>query len=206
RSGAIPAADLQPGVLIATFNGGFKARHGQYGAMADGLVALPAIRGLATVAMYSDGHVQIGKWGTDIKDTRDLESWRQNGEMLIYNGEINPDTTQTTLSWGLTIRGSAITWRSALGLSADGRTLYYVAGPQLDVATLTKVMAQTGAADALQLDVNNFWVHFAAVRSEGSTLVAEPLLSAMKQQVDRYLKSYSRDFFYVTTATHPQRD
>src|SRR5258707_4939639 len=33
RTGLIPAADLKPGKLIATFNGGFKARHGQYGAM-----------------------------------------------------------------------------------------------------------------------------------------------------------------------------
>ncbi|MHB8628668.1 MAG: phosphodiester glycosidase family protein [Aggregatilineales bacterium] len=201
RTGAIPPADLQPGVLLATFNGGFKARHGHYGAMADGLIALPAINGRATVAIYADGQVQIGEWGTDIKDSPDLVAWRQNGVMLIHNGQINPDTARTTVSWGLTIKGNAITWRSALGLSADKRTLYYVAGLQLDVATLTKVMAQAGAAEALQLDVNTFWVHFAAIRSDGSSLVAEPLLKAMKPQADRYLMSYSRDFFYVTTAT-----
>jgi hypothetical protein len=102
--------------------------------------------------------------------------------------------------WGLTIKGDAITWRSALGLSADGQTLYYVAGLQFDVATLTKAIAQTGATEALQLDVNAFWVHFAAIRNNGPNLVAEPLLDPMKTQVDRYLKRFSRDFFYVTTA------
>lgn len=168
--------------------------------MAGGLIALPAINGLATVGIYADGRVQIGEWNKDIKASPDLVAWRQNGEMLIYNGKINPDTARTTEAWGLTIKGDTITWRSALGLSADGRTLYYVAGSQLDVATLTKVMAQTGAAEALQLDANNFWVHFAAIRSDGTSLVAESLLKGMTQ-AGRYLKSYNRDFFYVTTAT-----
>jgi hypothetical protein len=199
RTGAIPDADRQPGILLATFNGGFKARHGNYGAMANGLIALPAINGLATVAIYADGRVQIGEWDTDIKNSPDLVAWRQNGELLIHNGQINPDTARTTLAWGLTVTGDTITWRSALGLSADGRTLYYVAGSQLDVATLTKVMAQAGAAEALQLDANNYWVHFAAIRSDGTNLSAEPLLKAMTH-VDRYLKSYNRDFFYVTSA------
>src|SRR5258708_7603620 len=171
--------------------------------MANGLTALPAIKDLATVAIHADGRVQIGEWGTDIKDSPDLLAWRQNGKLLINHGEITPDTARTTEPWGLTIKGEAVTWRSALGISAEGRTLYYVAGQELDVPTLAKVMAHIGAAEALQLDVNNFWVHFAAIRSQGSTLVAEPLLDTMKLQVDRYLKSYDRDFFYVTTATRP---
>lgn len=200
RTGAIPNADLQPGVLLATFNGGFKARHGGYGAMADGIIALPPISGMATVAMYANGQVKIGLWGTDVQDTPDLVAWRQNGKMVIRKGIINPATAVTTDSWGLSLEWNAVTWRSAVGLSADGRTLYYVAGAQLDVANLAKVLAQAGAADAFQLDVNNFWVHFAAIHSSGSNLVAEPLFEAMKSEVDRYLKSYSRDFFYITTA------
>ena len=203
RTGAIPPADMRPGVLLATFNGGFKARHGQYGAMADGLIALPAITGLATVGMYSDGRVHIGEWGTDIQDSADLVAWRQNGEMLIHNGQINPATAQSTVSWGRTIAGSTITWRSALGMSADGNTLYYVVGLQLDAPTLAKAMARAGAAEALELDVNNYWVHFAAIRHAGSSLIAEPLIGAMNLQADRYLKSWSRDFFYITNATRP---
>ncbi len=72
RTGTIPNADLQPGILLATFNGGFKARHGHYGAMADGVTALPPIAGLATVAIYANGQVKIGEWGTDIKASPDL--------------------------------------------------------------------------------------------------------------------------------------
>ncbi len=199
RTGLIPAADLKPGKLIATFNGGFKARHGQYGAMADGLIALPPIDGLATVAMYADGRVQIGEWGTDVQDSPNLVAWRQNGKMLIHNSQINPETARTDVSWGRTIKGDTITCRSALGLSADGRTLYYVVGLQLDAPTLAKVMMDAGTEEALELDVNDYWVHFAAVRKSGATLYVEPLLKAMNFQVDRYLKGWSRDFFYVTT-------
>jgi Phosphodiester glycosidase len=201
RTGTIPSADLQPGVLLATFNGGFKARHGQYGAMADGLIALPPITGLATVAMYADGRVQIGEWGTAIQDVPDLVAWRQNGEMLIQNSQINPATAETYVSWGRTIAGSTITWRSALGLSADRQTLYYGVGLQLDAPTLAKAMARAGASEALELDVNNYWVHFAAIRRNGPSFMAEPLLSAMNLQADRYLKGWSRDFFYITTVT-----
>lgn len=199
RTGLIPAADLQPGVLVAAFNGGFRARHGKFGAMAGGLTALPPIPGLGTVAIYADGHVKIGLWGQDIQDTPDLVAWRQNGQMLIHDGQINPNTAQTTEEWGLTIKGAAITWRSAIGLSEDGRTLYYVAGPQLDVATLTRVMAQAGIAQALQLDINNYWVDFAAVGARNGQLRADPLLKGMTF-VDRFFKSYDRDFFYLTAA------
>jgi hypothetical protein len=201
RAGAIPAVDRQPGILLATFNGGFKAKSGQYGAMADGLVALPPIKGLATVAMYADGRVHIGEWGGDIQDCAELVAWRQNGKLLIHHGQVNPATARTTVTWGLTLKGEAVTWRSALGLSADGLILYYVAGSQLDVPTLTKVMARTGAAEALQLDVNGFWAHFTAIHSQGSRLLAKPLLKTMSLEVDRYLKASERDFFYVTTAT-----
>ncbi|MBI4630550.1 MAG: hypothetical protein HY740_02335 [Chloroflexi bacterium] len=38
RSGVIPVQDRQPGVLLATFNGGFQAQHGQFGAMYEGNV------------------------------------------------------------------------------------------------------------------------------------------------------------------------
>src|SRR5262249_43769111 len=140
RTGTIPAADLRPGVLLATFNGGFKARHGEYGAMADGLVALPPIKDLATVAMYTDGHVQMGKWGIDILKSADMVAWRQNGEMIVYNGQINPETANTGVNWGRTLEGGTITWRSALGISADGQTLYYIAGLELDTPTIARAM------------------------------------------------------------------
>ena len=53
RSGKIPAADLAPGRLLATFNGGFKATHGKFGAMADGVTVLPPRDGVGTLAIFN---------------------------------------------------------------------------------------------------------------------------------------------------------
>ena len=200
RSGKIPASDMQPGVLLATFNGGFKARHGGFGAMAGGITALPPTPGLATVGMYSDGSVRMGIWGNDIDDSADLVAWRQNSKPLVRNGVVNPATSDLSERWGLTVDYKAITWRSALGLSADRRTLYYAAGPEVDVKTIAEVMAHVRADQAMELDVNDFWVNFAAIRAAGGQLVAEPLLPGMNREVDRYLKGYTRDYFYVTVA------
>ena len=63
RPGVIPAADYQPGVLLAAFNGGFQAKHGQFGAMADGQVALPARDGLGTLAIYQEREHRPGGLG-----------------------------------------------------------------------------------------------------------------------------------------------
>ncbi|HLY27336.1 MAG TPA: phosphodiester glycosidase family protein [Aggregatilineales bacterium] len=201
RTGMIPSTDMQPGILLATFNGGFKSRHGHYGAMADGVVALPPIKGLATVGMYSDGHLQMGEWGTEVVDSPDLVAWRQNGKLLVHKAQITVDTLLMNELWGSSISGDSITWRSAIGLSADGRTFFYAAGEQIDVGTLAKAMQRAGAAEALELDVNNYWVFFAAIHTQGTNLVAAPLLNEMDQQADRYLKSCNRDFFYITAAT-----
>jgi hypothetical protein len=196
--GRIPASDVGPS-LLATFNGGFKGQHGQFGAMAGGVTALPPRAGLGAVALYADGSVRIGVWGTDITATPALIAWRQNGPLLIHNGVINPHSADNApQDWGATVNGDTVTWRSGLGLSADGHTLYYVAGPSLNVPALANALAATGAAQAMQLDINNFWVHFDAIQSVGGKLRAAPLLDTMSQSVGRYLQAYPRDFFYVT--------
>jgi hypothetical protein len=202
RSGAIPLSDRAPGVLLAMFNGGFKARHGEFGAMENGMVALPARAGLGTVAIGSQGGVHIGAWGVDILPSLDWVSWRQNGPLVIQQGAINPRVYNNSPSdWGYTVSGAAPTWRSAIGLSADGQTLYYVCGPSLTIETLAASLVASGSAWAIQLDINPYWVHFVAVRTDGKKLILEPLFPAqMRENIDRYLWNYTRDYFYVTAA------
>ena len=92
-------------------------------------------------------------------------------------------------------------WRSGLGLSADGRTLYDVAGPSLTLPALAQTLAAVGAVNALQLDINNTMVHFDSFQANGPTLQPQPLFNTMKYQDDnRYIGSDDRDFFYVTTS------
>lgn len=197
-----------PGMLVCAFNGGFKATHGHFGAMADGVVALPPRNGLATVSLYDDGTVRIGEWGRDIiTQTGNMVAWRENGPLIIREGQIMPRVfTDLVADWGGTLQGSVVTWRSALGLSADNRTLYYVAGPNLSMPVLARAMLAVGIYQGMLLDINPYWVHFTAIHADGEKLVADPLFPAeMKQNADRFLTNgYSRDFFYITT-TRPKR-
>jgi len=135
-----------PGVLVSAFNGGFKATQGHFGAMSDGVVALPPRDGLSVVVLHDDETVQIGEWGRDIiTQTKNMVAWRQNGPLIIREGQIMPRVfTNRVADWGGTLDGGVVTWRSALGLSADNRTLYYVAGSNLSMPALARAMLAVG--------------------------------------------------------------
>jgi hypothetical protein len=197
--GRIPADDLAAGVLLAAFNGGFQATHGSYGAMAGGVVALPPLDGLGTVAIYDDGQVRIGEWGQDIGASPQLAAWRQNAPLVVKNGQMTAAAQRNSIvDWSGSIDGAVVTWRSGLGLSGDGRTLYYFAGPSLNMPALGRAMMAAGVAQGMLLDINPSWVLFSAMRAGTEGLAAEPLLAEMPTQPDRFLRAYSRDFFYVT--------
>jgi len=201
--GMIAAADKQANHLLATFNGGFQTTHGNFGAMADGILAVPARDGFGTVAMYADGTVAIGAWNEDILPTEDLLAWRQNGRLVIHNGEVNERVFNDSIAdWGGSINGEIVTWRSGLAISPDRQLLYYIAGPSLSMPVLAEVMLQIGAANGLLLDINADWVHFTAIHpAEDGTLLPEPLFpEGMETLVDRYLRPHTRDFFYLTLA------
>ena len=200
RPGTIPAADLKAGSLLAAFNGGFKAEHGHFGVVVDGTTLIPPRPGLGTVAIFSNGQVRIGAWGSDINASSQAMVYRQNGPLLIHNGQINAHTADNSpQDWGYTVGGKTATWRSGLGISADGRTLYYVAGPSLTLPALAQSLSEAGAVQAVQLDINDYWVRFDAFQAGKSGLEATPLFDSMKSQADqRYLRGFNRDFFYVT--------
>ncbi len=196
--GAIPEQDMAENTLLAAFNGGFKYQNGEFGAMANGLVSAPPRKGLATVAMFPNGQVKMGAWGTDILPDDNFTAYRQNGPLAIQDGQVRPEVADPRY-WGFTISGNTVTWRSGLALSQDGNTLYYFAGPYLTINTLTKVMVDVGVWTGMQLDINNYWVHFDAFTSKDGQLVPEPLFPHdMVGGADRFLGQYSRDFFYIT--------
>lgn len=200
RSGKIPEEQKIPGILLAAFNGGFKAQHGGSGAMQDGLVVLPPRDGLGTVAMYQDGSLKLGEWGNEIDQTADMAAWRQNGPLVVQDGQINPRIyNNDPRDWGYTVDDVSPTLRSALGISEDQGTLYFVAGPKLTMEALASSMLEAGVWDGIQLDINNYWVHFVEYPPELDELQPEPLLpELMVENLDRYLYAFGRDYFYVT--------
>jgi hypothetical protein len=119
---------------------------------------------------------------------------------VIHNRTINPVVyNNSPTDWGYTVNGYSPTWRSGVGLSQDGQTLFYFAGSYLTMETLAKVMILARAWEAIQLDINSYWVHFVAVRADGTKLGLEPLFpDMMRENINRYLYAYTRDYFYIT--------
>ena len=201
RDGRISEEDKKPGHLLATFNGGFKATHGHFGAMASGVEALPPRDGFGTIAMYSDGRVAIGAWGKEILPSADLSAWRQNGPLVIADGQINEQIyNNNPMDWGYTVDDVSPTLRSGLAISPDGRTLYYFAGDKMTMEDLANSMKVARAANGIQLDINNYWVNFVVLRTKAGQMLVEPLLpDLMRENLDRYLYPYVRDYFYITS-------
>jgi len=191
--------------LVAAFNGGFKRVHGHYGMMVSGITLLPPQDGLATVALYHDGRVQIGVWGAEINQTPDLVAFRQNCPPLIEAGKINPGLyLDNRTAWGYT-NNSDITWRTGLGITQDGRYLIYAVGNGTSVATLAEALQKAGAYMAMQLDINQYYAHFdtyqptdSSSTSQGFRFTGERLVNEMINNPHLYLLPYPRDFFYLT--------
>lgn len=198
--GLIPEEDKQPGKLLAAFNGGFIFEHGNYGAMADGFYPIALRHGLATLAIYEDGTVRIGEWGSNLQEGENYTALRQNALPILHNGEINPKVyTGTWVEWGANLDYSTVTLRSGVGLGNDNQVLYYFAGPSLSMPVLADAMAAAGVHNGMLLDINPTHAHFTAMRVVDGQLTAEPLFEEeMNLWVDRYLRQWDLDFFYIT--------
>ncbi len=199
--GVIPLADQAN--LVAAFNGGFKAVNGQYGMMVDGVTLLPPQPGLATLAIYKDGHIAVGVWGQDIGPSPDILAFRQNCPPLIQNGQVDPQVNvENQALWGNTIGNKQVSWRTGLGITQDGRYLIYAVGNATTVPTLAYALQQAGAYNAMQLDINRPFARFVTYQQTGSPsspLQAAALLKQMESDPTLYLVPHSRDFFYLTT-------
>ena len=200
--GMVPAVDQRR--LIAAFNGGFKAVHGHFGMMLDGLTLLSPIDGMGTIAIYDGGSVGMGVWGSGIKATSDMIAFRQNCPPLIQNGQLNPAlATNAARAWGIT-NNTDVTWRTGLGLTQDGRYLIYAVGNGTDARFLGMALQEAGAYNAMQLDINQYYAHFVTYGSvvnttgSGDRLQAQRLLDQMTDVSNLYLTPYARDFFYLT--------
>jgi len=205
-SGVIPNEDWP--ALVAAFNGGFAAMHGQYGMMVDRKVYLPARDGVATVAVYEDGTIRMGTWGRDLVQTPDMVSYRQNCPPLIENGAITAETGKLTL-WGLSVSDEVYLYRSGLGVTKDGHLLY-VCGRSLSAYTLARALQMAGAWYAMQLDVDEFHVAFITYEVQPAQAGGPPAVTGRKLLADMrgfdtfFLKPFQLDFFYLVRRPQPR--
>jgi hypothetical protein len=201
--GVIPSSSQQGNALLAAFNGGFKYADGQYGMAVGGVVYVPPQPGAATIAVTKQGQIILGAWGVDPRlnsNNADLVAWRQNASLLINNGVINP-LSQDGAAWGATILNSAYTWRSGLGITANGN-LVYAGGNSLTAQTLAVALKAAGAVLAMQTDINPYWVRaFLYQRNNQGGLNITKLNPNMQGSGTEYLNGTARDFFYLTRVT-----
>ncbi len=194
--GGIPVAERPR--LVAAFNAGFKMKHITGGVWTEGRSAgHPLEDGQASVDIHRDGHVTIDQWGRDTHMSPDLVSVRQNLALIVDRGRAVPDLlTDRTHKWGTFNSQLQYTWRSGLGIDAQGR-LIYAAGREMRITQLAAALVDAGAVRAMELDIHNQVVTFNWFRHAGGRLFGTRLLPSMNRPPDRFLAPDWRDFFVV---------
>jgi len=185
--------------LVAAFNGGFLLKDSSGGYLSEGHLVAPLRVGAASLVIYKSGYMTVGEWGRDVTMTSAVVAVRQNLTLLVDHGRpapaLNPADTST---WGYSLYNKPNTWRSGLGVTADG-ALVYVAGP-MNIVDLASVLIRAGATRAMELDMNPLWPIFATYAPASASGIASPsngtdLLPTMVQTPARFFETaYARDF------------
>ena len=201
RSGVIPEAEHAD--LLAVFNGGFMAKHGAWGMRIGPDTFLPPKDEACTVAFVNDGSFRIRTWTVLSPVAATLTTFRQTPPCLIEQGVVNPvlSADPKTRRWGSDETGKTAIRRSALGLDATGKTLFYGLGEWITPKGLAAAMRAAGAVDAAELDVNWSYTRFllyGPAKPGEAPEVTETLVPKIKHAPKGYVvKASDRDFFYL---------
>ncbi len=204
--GLIPQEDVPN--LLAAWNGGFQGIHGlnsMYGSDARGVRRLyrPLLDGFASVAVFEDGAIKLGEWGRDFGFRDDLVAVRQNNVLLVDNCEVSRRTKEGNRTWGYVRAGDTatfITWRSAIGVTANGDFMV-ASGSDLSADALARALWSLGACYAMQLDINGPYVLTTVYYDQpDGSLIPKKVLNTMPSDIGRYLnrRPQERDFMYLT--------
>jgi hypothetical protein len=206
RHGLIPAAHHD--ALLAAFNGGFKAEHGHYGMRVDGVTLLQPRSLSCWVGKDRAGKIVIGDY--DRLRARDIDTvwWRQTPGCMVDEGETHPGLRDGgNTYWGATLKGETVIRRSAIGVSADGHTLYSGIGDHTNARAIATAMKHAGAAAVAQLDVNWSYPKFVVYQPASGGLTAEKIADGFEFSEGEYIRSpAARDFFYVTRKSDRERE
>lgn len=195
--GVIPQNIQNQGILVAAFDGGFQYRDGQYGMVVGTTTYLPLKKDLATLVGYDNGSLKIIKYeGQNLGNN--IAFIRQNCPMLIQNGVIETKDQANKQLWGRTITSGIYTWRSGIGITATGNLIFAI-GNSLVPSTLAAALKAAGAVNAMQLDINPYWVRFDIFNNyNNGTYAHSTVMKGVFDGYFTYLHGYQKDFFYVT--------
>jgi hypothetical protein len=193
--------------VVAVFNGGFKKPAGAGGAVADGVVLEPLVRGDMTVAINAQGHWSMGVWGAKGFPAANFHaiSYRQNLGPMILHGALTAATQPADYErWGSVFPSGSLTSRSGLGVDARGNLLYAAAIGKVDVAQLATALLHAGAITAMQLDINPFWPILGASRAPLHAQGVMPVqLNYSQHNPSVFEVGWERDFFVAMAEPGP---
>ncbi len=204
RPGMIPSDHKD--ALYAAFNGGFKATHGRYGMLLEGVEYLPPRDIACTFARLADGGYRIATWSKLKTQSAPIQFYRQTPPCLVEDGAIHQvlHYNAAAKGWGATVAGETIIRRSAVGLDEDRRILFYGLGEALTAQALARGMKAAGAHWAAELDVNYSYPRFLFYergKDNDQPVATSALIPAIDYPEDQYVSRPSvRDFFYLTRA------
>jgi hypothetical protein len=205
RAGLVDASDADN--LLAAFNGGFLTIHGHYGMMVDGVRIGDPRPTSCTVAIFKDGNVRVRSWPELEPGESQMAAYRQTPQCLVEQGRINPALHSDNTSWGAAVGGATVIRRSAIGVSQDGRVLFFGMGDALTAKSIADGMVAAGAYDIAQLDVNHSFPRFMFYQKKAAApgdFNVTGLVPGFTFQSGDYVKTPSfRDFFYVTLKAPP---
>ena len=195
--GVVPKDIINSSRLVAAFDGGFQYRDGQYGMIAGNTTYLPLKNDLGTLVGFIDGSLKIINYNGE-KLGNEVEFVRQNCPILIENGELAVINPKNKKLWGRTLTSDIYTWRSGVGLNKEGNLIYAV-GNNLTPTTLAYALKMAGAINAIQLDINPYWVRFNIFNYENITgkYKTTTLTNKLQDGSKQYLTGYTKDFFYL---------
>lgn len=222
--GMIPRSPEVMRRVVAGFNGGFQAMHGEFGMQASGVMYLPPKPYAATVMELRDGTTAFGSWPASSEVPPDVLSYRQNLTALVEKGRFNP---WGRTWWGGTPKGwedEVHTTRSGLCLTKEGFAGYFW-GNAISADVLAASMLAARCAYGIHLDMNpglaGFEFYDAKPDAEWKPL-GRPLQpdweyegtfkalpgwryrarrmvrGMMEQNFPQYIHLDARDFFYLT--------
>lgn len=203
-------ADLRTGVVpephrdsvVAVMNGGWKTAHGHWGMMAGGHTFVEPRPEGCTIAIFGDGQVRIRSWDRVQAQSRELEAWRQTPPCLLSEGELHPSLAAgQERAWGGMDPKLKTRRRSALGVDASGRVLFYGFGEEAGAKLLAQGMRAAGAVEAAELDINYSWTRYLLIgkpKPDQKLQVTSTLVPKMVHQKLGYVERPApRDFFYL---------
>jgi hypothetical protein len=109
--------------------------------------------------------------------------------------------------WGGRVQGVVTRRRSALGIDASGRFLFYAIGLETSARLLAEGLKFAGAHTAAELDVNWNWTRFMLFgqNDEDELRITSALVEAQHSKLDYVERPSQRDFFYLARRSSPSR-